>query len=181
MEFDGGEDHIRNLSEWGSFYWVVPVVILTFIVVWIVDKKRYRKPVLWTMLGIWFVALIYLMFLYRLPGRRAPVFNINAFHMYRDAARYSGPIAKNQALRQILFNMLLYVPFGLIVGALSRRVWLTILIGIGFSIITEALQYWTGLGWADIDDVISNIIGLLPGTLIYLQLQRWRIISNTNR
>lgn len=166
MEFDGGEDHIKNLSEWGSFYWVVPVVVLTIVAVSIVDRKRYKKPVLWTMLIIWFLALIYLMFLYRLPGGRSRLI-LNAFHMFRDAAKYNGPIGKNQALRQILFNILLYVPFGAIVGALSRRAWLTILIGIALSILTEALQYMTGLGWADIDDLISNGIGLTVGITAY--------------
>lgn len=176
MEFDGGEDHIRNLSEWGSFYWVVPVVVLTIVAVRIVDGKSYRKPVLIGMLAIWLAALTYLMFLYRLPGRRAPVFNINAFHMYRDAARFSGPIEKNQALRQILFNVLFYIPFGVIVFVLSRRMWLTVLIGVGLSIITEAIQYFTGLGWADIDDVISNAIGLIIGIVGYKLLKKAKAI-----
>ncbi len=143
------------------------MAILTFIVVRIADGQRWKKSAFIGMLTMWFLALIYLMFLYRLPGMRTPAINLNAFHMFREAGNYGGPIEKNQALRQILFNVLLYVPFGVIVGALSNRTWLTIFYGIVLSIITEIIQYLTGLGMADIDDVISNAIGLMIGTAIH--------------
>lgn len=94
--------------------------------------------------------------------------------MYRDAISYSGSIAKNQALRQIVFNILLYVPFGTIVYVLSKKALLTVALGIGLSIITEGLQYWMGLGWLDVDDMISNVIGLIIGC-IYCRLHKQTI------
>ncbi len=142
------------------------MVILSVLVVWFVDRKPWKKKALWLMLGIWFIALIYLMFVYRLPGRRSKTV-LDIFHMFMEAVEYKGSIATNQALRQILFNVLLYVPFGVIVAAFCRRIWLMILLGIGLSVLTEAFQYWAGLGWADIDDVVSNSIGLAFGTFLY--------------
>lgn len=89
--------------------------------------------------------------------------------MYRGAAEYSGTIATNQALRQILFSVMLYVPFGVIVAALCRKAWLTVLLGLGLSVLGEVLQYWTGLGWADVDDVVSNAIGIVFGTFLLVR------------
>lgn len=163
---------LRNLSEWGSFYWVVPVVFVSILSVWIIEKKKHKKQVLIGMLISWFLALTYLMFIYRLPGRRGSTLKLNAFHMFMEAEDYRGPITTNQALRQIMFNAMLYVPFGAIVFSLSRRAWLTIFSGVVLSILTEALQFVMELGWADIDDIISNTIGLLVGTFLYSVLLR---------
>jgi len=164
----------QNLSEWGSFYWVVPVVVIALLIVFLLDTQRYRKikkPALITMLILWTAGLIYLMFLYRLPPRRG-TYTFDLFHMYRSAARYKGTIVTNQSLRQILFNILLYVPAGAAFASLTGKPWLAVIIGLLISISTEALQYWSRLGWADIDDVVSNLLGLLLGVLVYVMLIR---------
>ena len=170
-----------DLSEWGSFYWVVPVVVVSVAIIWFVDRKKYRSAVLLTMLIIWVASLIYLMFIYRLSAtRQSAAHNLNVFHMYRAAAGYIGLVGENQALRQILFNMLLYIPFGAIVCVLSKKFLLTVVIGIGLSVVTEALQYWTGFGMADIDDVISNGVGLAMGASLITIMTRYRKRSSDN-
>lgn len=157
---------MKNLSEWGSFFWVVPVVVMSLIMVWCTDKKPWKRIALWLMLGIWAIGFLYLMFLYRLPGKRQGQIIMDIFYMYKVAWKYKGPVMNNQALRQILFNMLLFVPLGAIVRALTGKVWVTVAIGIGLSVLAEGLQFATGLGFADIDDVISNSVGLLIGVLV---------------
>ncbi len=166
---------MKQLSEWGSFYWVVPVVVVSIVAVIYVERRTWRKKALWTILVIWFAALIYLMFIYRLPSGQRKI-TMDLFHMYREAVRYSGPIATNQVLRQIFFNILLYVPFGMIVGSLTRKVWLSVILGIGLSVLTEALQYWTSFGWADVDDVISNVIGVVLGIIVCVITKRKSMI-----
>ena len=161
----------KDLSQWGSFYWVVPIVVIAIIIVALIEKKEYRRQVLWSMLAVWVLGLVYLTFLYRLPGGSGKV-TYDFFHMYRTAGQYNGSLATNQAFRQILFNLLLYVPFGCVFSALSGWVWLSIVIGGALSILTEVLQYITGLGWADIDDVISNILGLILGVFLYRGIKR---------
>ena len=152
----------QNLSEWGSFYWVVPIVVISLsIVIWL-ERKPWKRPVLWSMLLVWVAGVSYLMFLYRLPPKLGKI-NLDFLHMYREAAGYKGDIATNQSLRQILFNVLLYIPLGAVLCSLTGTVWLLILIGIGLSVLTEFLQYWTGLGITDVDDVISNTLGLIAG------------------
>ena len=156
----------KSLSEWGSFYWVVPIVVLSFLLTLLVEYKAWKRKVLWTMLAVWVVALVYLMFIYRLPPKRGTM-NLEFFHMFRSAVGYQGNVATNQSLRQIFFNILLFVPLGTILCALIGKRWTSICIGIGVSILTEWLQYLTNLGMADVDDVISNTLGLIAGVLLY--------------
>lgn len=92
--------------------------------------------------------------------------------MFRNAAEYQEDIASNQSLRQILFNVLLYVPLGALLCSLIGQVRIVVLIGIGLSIIMELLQYWLKLGITDIDDVISNTLGLILGVVLYNGIRR---------
>lgn len=154
---------MKCISVWGLFYWVVPIVLITLIVVLFLENKKYRISILWIMLGIWMAALIYLLFIYRLQGRKDRGFTFDLFHMYRKAGTKGWEAT--QALRQILFNILLYMPLGCILAALTRKIWLPLFIGVCVSIITEALQGFTGLGWADVDDVVNNSDGVILGFL----------------
>ena len=51
--------------------------------------------------------------------------------------------------------------------ALTKKLWLVLLVGICVSIVTELLQGLTRLGWADIDDLFNNTVGLLVGVLLF--------------
>ena len=72
-----------------------------------------------------------------------------------------------------LLNLILYVPFG---GALAywmhrrkREEYFTmnsclmILSGTALSVFCEGMQYITGRGWADINDVVFNTLGMAVG------------------
>lgn len=114
------------------------------------------------MFEIWFVVLICLMYLYRLLESQKELM-LDFFYTFRKVNRYKCLIITNQALRQILFNVLLYVPFGVTVSALNKRAWIPIMTGIILLVLMEVLQYLSALGIADIDDVASNTIGVLIG------------------
>lgn len=154
-------------------------MIISLFAVLFLENKQYRKLVLWTMLVIWGLGLIYLLFIYRLPGGKDTGFSFSLFSIYRKASG-SGWEA-NQALRQILFNILLYFPAGCILTALTNRVRMSLLVGINISFITEILQCMTGLGWFDFDDVLNNSIGVLMGIVGYsllLKLKHSKYIKN---
>ena len=144
----------------------MPVVFFTLLIVVFAEGKSWKKTILWGILIAWIVGVAYLMFLYRLPGGQGIV-TFDFFHMFRAARDYDGSIETNQALRQILFNILLFVPLGAVLFSMIGKVWFAALIGIGVSILTEGLQYMTDLGWADVDDVISNTLGLVLGVYLY--------------
>ena len=62
----------------------------------------------------------------------------------------------------ILENIWLFVPLGIILCRLRGNPWI-VLAGVGVSVCVEILQYLTGLGSAELDDVISNGLGAALG------------------
>lgn len=76
---------------------------------------------------------------------------------------------------QIFLNIILFVPFGFLFPMIFRELLnrlkvpevSTVFIGCIFSLAIEAMQYITGRGLADIDDLINNTLGTILGYLIY--------------
>ena len=70
---------------------------------------------------------------------------------------------------QILTNVLMFVPVGVIVGRIWR--WKGLWVAAGLSIVIEILQLITARGLCEFDDVMHNLIGAAIGvgivTLIY--------------
>lgn len=79
-----------------------------------------------------------------------------------------GLINQDIIIDNILGNLLLFAPLGMLMRlAASRRVpsFVLLLAGIFISLIFELLQYLSGFGIADIDDLLLNTIGHLLGLL----------------
>ena len=64
-------------------------------------------------------------------------------------------------------NILWFVPFGYYCVAYAKKsIGLTVLMGLGLSLLIETLQFVLGTGISEIDDLILNTFGCLVGTLI---------------
>ena len=74
-------------------------------------------------------------------------------------------------LKQVFLNILLFVPFGLLVGLIKPSGRNILIISLIISVTIEVLQYYNGR-FADIDDIIWNVSGALIGYLIYLSYQK---------
>ena len=74
----------------------------------------------------------------------------------------------------ILLNIALFIPLGwfLATVASDKRKKYILLLTILLSITIELIQYYTGRGTADIDDVISNTLGGIMGALIFYCVER---------
>ncbi len=75
----------------------------------------------------------------------------------------------------ILLNVALFIPFGWFLAAffqIKRKKLLVFLLPILLSITIESIQYYTGRGIADIDDVISNSLGGVIGIIGFIGLER---------
>lgn len=85
------------------------------------------------------------------------------------------------AKAEILANIYVYIPLGLIAGNLWK--WKGILIGLGFSLSIELLQLITRRGWFEFDDLIHNTLGTLIGVAIYIIVMKLikKEISDTRR
>ena len=103
---------------------------------------------------------------------------LNPLRSIIDAIKYKGSISTNQFLRSILLNILLFIPLGMIISSLRNgTVIVPLFIGLGITIITEILQYLTKLGWAELDDVLNNCVGMAIGILLY---KKSRHVFNKN-
>lgn len=71
---------------------------------------------------------------------------------------------------RIFLNILLFVPFGFLLPIISKRLrslWITTVTGFIFSVEIETMQYVTGRGLTEVDDVINNTVETLVGYVIY--------------
>ena len=71
---------------------------------------------------------------------------------------------------QILTNVVMFVPVGLLAGKIWR--WRGIWFAAGMSIVIEVLQLVTSRGLCEIDDVIHNMIGTAVGVGIVMILRK---------
>lgn len=72
---------------------------------------------------------------------------------------------------QIFLNIILFVPFGFLLPIISERfksLWLTTVTGFVLSAEIETMQYITGRGLTEVDDVINNTAGALVGYILYV-------------
>ena len=78
--------------------------------------------------------------------------------------------------KQIMLNILLFIPLGfllpLVYGKVFRDPVLTVLTGYLFSASIESMQYITGRGLTEIDDVITNTVGTAAGYVMFVLVMR---------
>ena len=85
---------------------------------------------------------------------------------------HSALFVRRETIRSLLLNILLFTPFGAALPHLlppSKSIWKRVLLtGVAamlFSIVIEICQYVFSLGNAEADDVICNTLGALIGAL----------------
>lgn len=91
-----------------------------------------------------------------------------------------------QTGREALENIVLFIPFGYLAASLlfargrtrTRTAVLTPLLGLALSAVIEAMQYYSGRGRADVDDLLHNTLGAALGYLALLAavavLAKWK-------
>lgn len=101
-------------------------------------------------------------------------FDFTPFWSYR-AVLQSG---NDALLTQNIANVIAFVPIGLLLGCAFRQMkWRkALLIGGGFSLLIEVLQFVFKRGFAEFDDVFHNVLGCAIGFGVY-----WGITSLIKR
>lgn len=82
-----------------------------------------------------------------------------------------------EKLRESMMNILLFYPLGLLGGAVFGKK--SILMGTCLSMGIEAFQYIFHLGYAEVDDVIHNTIGMAIGVIVVSCFRM--LISNSQK
>lgn len=94
--------------------------------------------------------------------------NMSIFWSYRQF------ITDANLRKEIINNILLFIPLGALLYALWPRHWMWC-IAVVLSIVIESTQYISGLGLCEIDDVISNGFGGLIGYGVERLIIRYRL------
>lgn len=125
-------------------------------------------------MGLYFVYLAFVVWVILLKFNITPadlphLRNINLI-LYGDSGIINGQLD----VRELVENILIFVPFGVYAGMLvkERSWWKVILAGAGFSLILETLQYVFAIGASDITDVINNTLGAALGMFLWKGFHR---------
>lgn len=81
---------------------------------------------------------------------------------------------KENALKEILINIFLFISYGMYLRELTKKKSLTVGIIILTSFIFEVLQYILHIGISDITDVMMNTLGGIVGILLISILEKKR-------
>lgn len=155
------QNAIRN--NWPMLF-IFTIVIVTIRVVYLVVHKE--KFVLYKELFM-LAFLIYSMLLFYVVTFQDVNYGTNNFIPFKEIFRYE--IGSKLFVKNIVGNIILFIPFGLFVSYLmkKRKVSPIILITIITSTVIEYTQLKIGRTF-DIDDILLNVIGGFIGYLIYL-------------
>jgi glycopeptide antibiotics resistance protein len=81
---------------------------------------------------------------------------------------FSDGTAYDVALKNILGNIAIFIPLGIFCAyILHEKKGIAVVICFGVSLVFEIIQYVTGSGAADIDDIILNTVGGIIGVVLY--------------
>ena len=133
--------------------------------------KNRERVVAWVLLVIYIGFIIYTTLLCREPGDYRQ-YNFQLFWSYQ---RFFDDIEPQG--RQILLNILFFVPFGMLAplcvdGSWKRKLAITVITACLLSGTVEFLQLLCRLGFAEFDDVFDNTMGAAIGAVVVLMLGR---------
>jgi len=142
---------ILRVEEYLSTHqlWLLAIVTALFLISVFIGRENNKK-----LLVLYILVILYLTLLNRNTGKKQ--INLRLFWSYRF-------LLNNDYLRrEILNNVLLFIPLGAILSQI-RPVWSTALLPVLISFGVEFLQFVTAHGLFEIDDIISNSLGGLIG------------------
>ncbi len=146
---DGSEQlNIKNLMYNQSWFVILSAALVVFISSMISREKNM------ILLAIYLCAVTYMTLMYRENGGASA--NLELFWSYKRAFTDSG------ASSDILRNIWLFIPLGAIFYCIYPKLYI-LFIPLVISALIEIIQYYTGTGLCEFDDVISNVLGSIIG------------------
>ena len=117
--------------------------------------------------------IIYLLSLFYIVTFQDDNYGLSNFIPFKEMFRYK--ITSRLFIKNIIGNILLYMPFGLFVASYLdvRKLYPTIILTFISSISIEIVQYLIGRVF-DVDDIILNLLGGAIGALIFILFDKLR-------
>ena len=112
---------------------------------------------------------------------RIDAINMVPFHSIRENLRYG----HNPVSWDMLYNMVMFVPFGIVYCYHQKNFCIYKAIGLSFltTFLIEASQFVFKTGVVDIDDLMINTMGSLVGIFLYIVLRKilqWKQVGETH-
>jgi glycopeptide antibiotics resistance protein len=154
--------------------------------------KRDLKFIAAVLLGIYFAILCWVLFVNVGSTDREAYFTERRAHLvpFKNTGRTLSIILTNNfgaeskkgftylAVRNIMGNLILFAPFGLLAPLAFRKIrhtWQILLLTFCLSLGAEMVQYAFKLGVFDIDDIILNSLGAAGGFMLFkMALRSWK-------
>ena len=145
------------------------------------DKQRkIEKTVFRILFAIYILLMIYFLFFAELTGRSHGAtyhYNLILFKEIKRFIVYRHQIGMWSVLLNLVGNVLIFLPFGMIVPFLSKnykKFWIVTLLTFDMSLLVELIQLMTKVGSCDVDDLLLNTIGGMLGFACYAIAVRCR-------
>ena len=148
LDKDGAETfNIRNLLYNHSWI-VIPLAFAVVILSILLDKR-------WNMLflAVCVIAIGYFTIMFRYGGETGKTIIL---------WNYRRIFTNSNARADVLKNIWLFVPLGAILYRLCPKK-IVLFVPFALSVIIEGIQYFTGTGYCELDDIISNGLGGIAG------------------
>ena len=145
-------------------WWFYSIVLLIAILSW-----KLTKRFTYTLLFCYLSLVIAQTLLFRTVTEEAQ-YNLELFWSYRALGKEVLTFEDKMLVRQMLFNIVMFIPVG---GLLALEIeWKGLLIGCGVSLGIEATQLITRRGLFELDDLFHNSVGVVIGVLIPIALRK---------
>ncbi len=134
------------------------------------EKKRKRLKAIASMIFVLYLLILVWVILFKLEFTLSDIdhrrsINLIPFH-------YATAIGEQFHIGEVRDNVLIFIPFGILLSMLAPKMKLLskILIFLGTSLVLETMQYVLTIGSTDITDLITNISGGAIGIILYTLL-----------
>ena len=129
------------------------ILVLLALIVWFNRKRIKPLPALYSIFLILYITLL----------RRASGYD-ESIRLHLKLLPNAGVWAGN------LLNLILYVPLGWTMKQQGKK---AVVIAFILSVFCELMQYATGRGWADVNDVLLNTFGAAIGVWTAKKMSVW--------
>ncbi len=129
---------------------IIPIAAMAIVLLTIVSNKNWNIVFLFG----YIIAIAYLTIMFRETD--GATLKLDPFWSYRKI------LTDSETRADILKNIWLFIPLGAILYRICPHARI-LLVSVGLSILIEAIQYFAGIGFCELDDVISNGLGGVIG------------------
>ena len=141
-------------------------IVIGFAAVLLLIFRHKREQLPGDVLIVYILVILASTVLSRPPidlSERSELINLDLIGTWRE--RLSGDIYGKS---ELLLNFCMLLPVGLLFPwAAKKGFFPTVLIGLGLILIIELAQFFTGLGWFELSDIVDNTIGVMIGYVLY--------------